>query len=76
MSAEPDYAAATACLRYVSDEDTPGIRRARQGGGFVYRAPNGRAVPRKISSSHCVRRITSKDTQGCEEASEIEGHAA
>ena len=44
MSAEPDYAAATACLRYVSDEDTPGIRRARQGGGFVYRAPNGRAV--------------------------------
>src|ERR1041385_2790857 len=44
MSAEPDYAAAMAGLRYVSDEDTPGIRRIRQGNGFIYRAPGGRVV--------------------------------
>jgi len=42
--AAPDHTAAAAGLRYVSDEDTPGIRRMRQGRGFTYRTPNGRIV--------------------------------
>ncbi|HEX4860343.1 MAG TPA: hypothetical protein VFV07_03845 [Rhizomicrobium sp.] len=39
--AQPDYAAAVAGLRYVSDEDTPGIRRERHGTGFTYRIAGG-----------------------------------
>jgi DNA topoisomerase-1 len=42
--AQPDFAAAAAGLRYISDEDTPGIRREKHGSGFTYRASNGRAV--------------------------------
>ncbi len=42
--AQADYAAAVAGLRYVSDEDTPGIRRERHGKGFTYRDAEGRAV--------------------------------
>jgi len=41
---QADYAAAVAGLRYVSDEDTPGIRRERHGRGFTYRDADGRAV--------------------------------
>jgi len=42
--ADADYAAAVAGLRYVSDDDTPGIRRERHGKGFTYRDAKGRAV--------------------------------
>jgi DNA topoisomerase I len=42
--AQAGYAAAVAGLRYVSDEDTPGISRERHGKGFTYRDANGRAV--------------------------------
>lgn len=42
--AEAEYAAAVAGLRYVSDDDTPGIRRERRGTGFSYRGSNGRTV--------------------------------
>ena len=42
--AQADYAAAVAGLRYVSDEDTPGIRRERHGAGFTYRDAEGRVV--------------------------------
>ena len=40
----PDFAAVAAGLRYVSDEDTPGIRRTVRGRGFVYCDPQGRRV--------------------------------
>ena len=42
--AQAEYAAAVAGLRYVSDEDTPGISRARHGTGFTYRGTDGKAV--------------------------------
>ncbi len=42
--AQADYAAAVAGLRYVSDEDTPGIRRERHGTGFTYRSADGRPI--------------------------------
>lgn len=42
--AQANYAAAVAGLRYVSDEDTPGIRRERHGRGFTYRDADGRVV--------------------------------
>ena len=42
--AEAEYAAAVAGLRYVSDEDTPGVRRERRGTGFTYRTASGRPV--------------------------------
>jgi len=42
--ASPGYAAAVAGLRYVSDEDTPGISRERHGKGFTYHTAGGRAV--------------------------------
>jgi DNA topoisomerase-1 len=42
--AQADYAAAVAGLRYVSDEDTPGVRRERHGRGFTYRDAEGRAI--------------------------------
>lgn len=42
--AQANYAAAVAGLRYVSDEDTPGIRRERHGKGFTYRHADGRVV--------------------------------
>jgi enoyl-ACP reductase-like protein/DNA topoisomerase IB-like protein len=42
--AQADYAAAVAGLRYVSDEDTPGIRRERHGRGFTYRDAEGRPI--------------------------------
>ncbi len=41
--AQSEYAAALAGLRYVSDEDTPGIHRARHGKGFAYRRADARA---------------------------------
>lgn len=42
--AEPDYAAAVAGLHYISDEETPGIRRERRGRGFIYRDSDGRVL--------------------------------
>jgi DNA topoisomerase-1 len=42
--AEAEYAAAVAGLRYVSDEDMPGVRRERHGTGFTYRNAEGRAI--------------------------------
>lgn len=42
--AQAEYAAAVAGLRYVCDEDTPGIRRERRGTGFTYRGADGKAV--------------------------------
>jgi DNA topoisomerase-1 len=42
--AEAQYAAAVAGLRYISDDETPGIRRERQGGGFRYRGPDGQLI--------------------------------
>ncbi len=42
--AQAEYAAAVAGLRYVSDEDLPGIRRERHGTGFTYRDANGRPI--------------------------------
>ena len=41
---QAEYAAAVAGLRYVSDEDAPGIRRERRGRGFGYRSADGRPV--------------------------------
>ncbi len=42
--AEAQYAAAVAGLRYVSDEDAPGLRRQRRGSGFVYLDAKGKPV--------------------------------
>jgi DNA topoisomerase-1 len=42
--ADPQIAAAVAGLRYLSDEETPGISRQRKGKGFTYLAPDGRTV--------------------------------
>jgi len=42
--AQSEYAAALAGLRYVSDEDTPGIQRRRHGKGFAYRRADGTAI--------------------------------
>jgi DNA topoisomerase-1 len=56
MLAEPGYAAAAAGLRYVCDEDTPGIRRVKHGEGFVYRAPSGRVI-RNASFKKRVRTL-------------------
>jgi len=42
--AQSEYAAAVAGLRYVSDDDTPGIRRERHGKGFTYRRADGAAI--------------------------------
>jgi DNA topoisomerase-1 len=42
--AQAEYAAAVAGLRYVSDDETPGIRRERHGAGFTYRGADGRSV--------------------------------
>ncbi len=41
---DPRDAAASAGLRYVSDEATPGILRRRAGKGFAYRQPTGGPV--------------------------------
>lgn len=42
--AEVQYAAAVARLRYINDDETPGIRRERRGRGFSYRAPDGKLI--------------------------------
>jgi DNA topoisomerase I len=42
--AQAEYAAAVAGLRYVSDEESPGIRRERHGAGFTYRSEDGSPV--------------------------------
>ena len=42
--AQAEYAAAVAGLRYVSDEETPGIHRERHGAGFTYRGVDGRPI--------------------------------
>lgn len=42
--AQSGYAAAMAGLRYVSDEETPGIARERRGTGFSYRRADGACV--------------------------------
>jgi DNA topoisomerase-1 len=42
--AQAEYAAAVAGLRYVSDEETPGISRERHGTGFTYRGADGRPI--------------------------------
>lgn len=42
--AQSEYAAALAGLRYVSDEDTPGIQRQRHGKGFAYRRADGKSI--------------------------------
>jgi DNA topoisomerase-1 len=44
MLAHPDMAAAAAGLRYVSDEETPGISRQKRGLGFAYRSPEGKLI--------------------------------
>lgn len=49
--AQAEYAAAVAGLRYVSDEDTPGIRRERRGTGFTYLGADGKPV-----RDRCLRR--------------------
>jgi DNA topoisomerase I len=38
---DPEIAAAEAGLRYISDEETPGISRKARGKGFSYYAPDG-----------------------------------
>jgi len=50
-----DEAAAPAGLVYVSD-DRPGIRRIRQGDGFVYRRPDGKPV-RSESELRRIRKL-------------------
>ena len=47
--ADPQIAAAVAGLRYVSDEETPGISRHRCGRGFAYRVKGGVAVRDKAT---------------------------
>jgi DNA topoisomerase-1 len=47
--ADPQIAAAVAGLRYLSDEETPGISRQRKGTGFTYRAPSGKPVTDKTA---------------------------
>jgi DNA topoisomerase-1 len=42
--ADPQVAAAVAGLRYLSDEETPGISRRKKGTGFTYRTPGGKTV--------------------------------
>lgn len=44
---EPQQAAEAADLRYVSDEETPGIRRERRGKGFIYIGPDGERITDK-----------------------------
>ncbi len=42
--AEAEYAASVAGLRYISDDETPGITREKHGGGFAYRTPSGKRL--------------------------------
>lgn len=42
--ADPETAALSAGLRYVSDDETPGISRVKKGKGFAYRAADGTLV--------------------------------
>jgi DNA topoisomerase I len=42
--AQAEYAASVAGLRYVSDEDMPGIRRERRGTGFSYLGADGKPI--------------------------------
>lgn len=44
LRSDPQRAASYAGLRYVSDEDTPGIARLPHGTGFSYRGYDGRPV--------------------------------
>jgi len=44
LRTDPQRAASYAGLRYVSDEDTPGIARLPHGKGFSYRGRDGRPV--------------------------------
>src|SRR4029453_9360777 len=52
---QPVAAARSAGLRYVNDAD-PGIRRLKQGRGFRYVAPNGRAL-RNHADLERIRRL-------------------
>src|SRR6266536_5251550 len=51
-SAQPNESAIEAGLRYIND-DSPGIRRVRAGGGFSYLGPDGQ----RIRDRHVIRRI-------------------
>jgi len=46
LRADPQIAATYVGLRYVSDEETPGISRQPRGRGFTYRALGGKAPDR------------------------------
>lgn len=46
LRSDPQRAASYAGLRYVSDEETPGITRTPHGKGFSYRGVDGRPVDR------------------------------
>ena len=47
--ADPQISAVAAGLRYLSDDETPGISRQRKGTGFTYRSPDAKTIRDKAT---------------------------